>query len=35
MNFARYDHGVTLLQNGKVLVTNGIDVGASAELYAP
>jgi Galactose oxidase, central domain/Kelch motif len=39
LNTARYGHTATLLQNGEVLVTGGVDVtgnaNASAELYKP
>ena len=41
LNTARYDHAATLLQNGEVLVTEGLGVNgnytslASAKLYNP
>jgi hypothetical protein len=39
LNTARYDHTATLLQNGQVLVTGGVDINgnslSSAELYNP
>jgi large repetitive protein len=39
LNTARYDHTATLLQNGQVLVTGGVDINgnplSSAELYDP
>ena len=35
MVVARYEHDATLLNNGKVLITGGLDPGPTAELYDP